>query len=52
MPKDSPLQDMAADLGLTREALYRTLAALEADGVISRRDHAIVVRKALERHAV
>jgi CRP-like cAMP-binding protein len=49
---DGPLQDMAADLGLTREALYRTLAALEADGVISRREQAIVVRKALERHAV
>jgi CRP-like cAMP-binding protein len=49
---DGPLQDMAADIGLTREALYRTLAALEADGVISRREHAIVVRKALERHAV
>ena len=31
MTSDGPLQDMAADLGLTCEALYRTLAALEAD---------------------
>jgi len=43
---DGPLQDIAADLGLTREALYRTLAALEADGVISRRKQAIVILKA------
>jgi CRP/FNR family transcriptional regulator, dissimilatory nitrate respiration regulator len=42
---DGPLQDMAADLGLTREAVYRTLAALEADGVISRREGTIVLRK-------
>jgi CRP-like cAMP-binding protein len=49
---DGPLQDIAADLGLTREALYRTLAALEADGVISRRDQAIVVRKAFKARAV
>jgi CRP-like cAMP-binding protein len=31
-----PLQDIAAELGLTREALYRTLAALEQSGVIAR----------------
>lgn len=27
------LQDIAAEIGMTREALYRSLAALEADGV-------------------
>ena len=42
---DGPLQDVAADLGLTREAVYRTLAALEADGMISRREGTIVLRK-------
>lgn len=30
------LQDMAAELGLTREVFYRTLAGLEQDGVIKR----------------
>jgi CRP-like cAMP-binding protein len=30
------LQDMASELGLTREALYRTLAALERSGIIER----------------
>lgn len=29
-------QDLAAELGLTREALYRTLAALEREGLIRR----------------
>ncbi len=33
---DHPLQDMAADLGLTREALYRTLARLEREGAVRR----------------
>ena len=42
---DVPLQDMAADLGLTREAFYRTLAALEAAGTIARTDRAIILRK-------
>ena len=35
IPIEGRLQDIAADLGLTREAFYRTLAALEAEG----RDH-------------
>jgi CRP-like cAMP-binding protein len=30
------LQDIASELGLTREALYRTLASLERSGVIER----------------
>ncbi|MCF8199025.1 MAG: Crp/Fnr family transcriptional regulator [Sulfuritalea sp.] len=32
------LKDIAAELGLTHEALYRTLAALEQQGRIARRD--------------
>ncbi|HEV8680831.1 MAG TPA: Crp/Fnr family transcriptional regulator, partial [Stellaceae bacterium] len=42
---DGQLQDMAAEIGVTREALYRTLAALEADGWISRTGNAIVLEK-------
>jgi CRP-like cAMP-binding protein len=33
---DGQLQDIAAEIGTTREALYRTLAALEAEGSITR----------------
>jgi CRP-like cAMP-binding protein len=40
------LQDLAADLGLSREALYRTLAALEAEGAIKRSSTGIVLKKA------
>jgi CRP-like cAMP-binding protein len=43
---DGHLQDLAADLGLTREALYRTLAALEAEGAIERSATGIVLKKA------
>ena len=39
-------QDLAADLGLSREALYRTLAALEAEGAIERSSTSIVLKKA------
>lgn len=42
---DGQLQDIAADLGLTREAFYRTVASLEAKGVIARTEQAIVLRK-------
>ena len=42
---DGHLQDLAADLGLSREALYRTLAALEADGVIERSANGILLKK-------
>lgn len=31
------LKDLARDLGLSHEVLYRTLAALERDGVLERR---------------
>jgi CRP-like cAMP-binding protein len=33
------VKDLAKELGLTHESLYRTLARLERDGVIVRRDH-------------
>lgn len=39
------LQDIAADIGLTREALYRALAALEHKGVIARQGTRIRLRK-------
>jgi CRP-like cAMP-binding protein len=42
---DGHLQDMAAELGLSREALYRTLAALETEGAIERSAGAIVLKK-------
>ena len=35
------LKHLAQDLGLTHEALYRTLAALERDGCISRSEKGI-----------
>jgi CRP-like cAMP-binding protein len=43
---DGPLQDIAAELGLTREALYRALAGLEADAVIARDAGRISLRRA------
>ena len=39
------LQDIAAEIGMTGEALYRTLAALEADGFLTREGSAIALRK-------
>lgn len=41
------LKELAADLGLTHEALYRTLARMEADGEIKRTGSAILVRKSI-----
>jgi CRP-like cAMP-binding protein len=41
------LQDIASELGLTREALYRTLAGLEREGAIKRTDDRIVIKKSL-----
>jgi len=35
---DGTLKDLARNLGLTHEVLYRTLAAMEREGVIERRD--------------
>jgi CRP-like cAMP-binding protein len=42
------LQDIASELGLTREALYRTLASLERAGAIERADTRIVLKKSLD----
>jgi CRP/FNR family transcriptional regulator, dissimilatory nitrate respiration regulator len=39
------LQDVASELGLTREALYRTLASLERTGAIERAAHRIVLKQ-------
>jgi CRP-like cAMP-binding protein len=44
---EGQLQDIAAEVGLTREALYRTLAALAADGSLTRMDGSIVLRKSV-----
>lgn len=41
---DGPLKDLAAEIGLTHEALYRTLAALEREGRIERGSDRIVLR--------
>jgi CRP/FNR family transcriptional regulator, dissimilatory nitrate respiration regulator len=43
----SALQDIASELGLTREAFYRTLANLEHAGSIERSSDRIVLKKAL-----
>lgn len=42
---EGQLQDIAAEIGMTREALYRTLAELEAEGSLTRAPTAIVLRK-------
>src|SRR5712692_4957883 len=42
-----PLQDVAGELGLTREALYRTLASLERAGAIERTGARILIKKPL-----
>src|SRR5262245_29475341 len=39
------LQDIASELGLTREALYRTLAKLEQDGAIERTPSSILLKR-------
>jgi len=39
------LKDLAAEIGLTHEALYRTLAALERSGEIKRKGHKILLSK-------
>jgi CRP-like cAMP-binding protein len=45
----APLQDFAADIGLTREALYRTLAALEQEGRLKREGGRIILTNSFER---
>lgn len=39
------LQDIAGELGMTREVLYRTLASLEQAGMIERTDARILLKK-------
>jgi CRP/FNR family transcriptional regulator, dissimilatory nitrate respiration regulator len=39
------LKELAADLGLTHEALYRTLAGMEAEGEIKRTDSTISIKR-------
>lgn len=41
------LKELAADLGLTHEALYRTLARMEADGEIKRTGGTIKIKPAV-----
>ncbi len=41
----SQLQDIASELGLTREAFYRTLASLERAGAIERAGSLILLKK-------
>lgn len=45
MPLEGTLMDLAAEIGLTPEALYRTLAELERDGAIHRTRSAIALKK-------
>jgi CRP-like cAMP-binding protein len=42
---EGQLQDIAAEIGMTREALYRTLAALEVEGHLTRTETAILLKK-------
>jgi CRP/FNR family transcriptional regulator, dissimilatory nitrate respiration regulator len=42
---EGQLQDIAAEIGMTRGALYRTLAALEAKGRLARTETAILLKK-------
>jgi CRP-like cAMP-binding protein len=42
---EGQLQDIAAKIGITREALYRTLAALEAEGCLTRTQTTILLKK-------
>jgi CRP-like cAMP-binding protein len=42
------LKELAGELGLTHEALYRTLADLEAQGLIEREGGRILLKKSLD----
>jgi len=42
---EGQLQDIAAEIGMSREALYRTLAALESEGHLTRTETAILLTK-------
>ena len=43
----SQLQDIASELGLRREAFYRTLASLERDGAIERAGSRILLKRSV-----
>lgn len=45
MSLEGTLMDLAAEIGLTPEALYRTLSALEHEGIIRRGGGTLVLRK-------
>ena len=45
MPLDGTLMELASEIGLSHEVLYRTLAELEKEGVLSRTRSAIALRK-------
>ena len=45
---EGQFQDIAAEIGMTREALYRTLAALEAEGRLTRTETAILLGKSAD----
>ena len=45
IPVEGQLQDIAAEIGMTREALYRTLGALETEGHLTRTESAILLKK-------
>lgn len=45
MRLDGTLVELAAEIGLTHEALYRTLAALVKAGIVRRTKSAIILRK-------
>ncbi len=45
VPLTGTVKDVAAELGLTHEALYRTLGKLEAEGAIARETNKIVLKK-------
>lgn len=47
VPLPGSLKDLAARLGLTHEALYRTLADMQKDGEIERREGKIRILKAV-----
>ena len=43
LPLSSGLKSMAAELGVSHEALYRAVAALEKNGVLRREDEVLIV---------
>jgi CRP/FNR family transcriptional regulator, dissimilatory nitrate respiration regulator len=43
LPLGSGLKSMASELGVTHEALYRAVAALEKNGVLRRRENFLIV---------